>query len=106
MTNWAVSSLHFKLDYEITFQTYCKFVGAPITVHDRNNPIGTKDGDLPHFTHGKRVTLNTFDDVVDHLRAEFRPLQKRTFLLKWLHLYFTCQRQIGVHHILLSFERF
>jgi len=53
----------------LAIQTYCKFVGAPITVHDRNNPIGTRDGDLPHFTHGKSVTLSSFDEVVDHLRT-------------------------------------
>jgi len=53
----------------LAIQTYCKFVGAPITVHDGNNPIGTRDGDLPHFTHGKKVTLHTFDEVVDHLRT-------------------------------------
>ena len=38
--------------------------------------MGTIDGDLPHFTHGKRVTLNTFDDVVDHLRAEIQTISK------------------------------
>lgn len=41
-------------------------------MHDGNNPIGTRDGDLPHFTHGKKVTLHTFDEVVDHLRAEIQ----------------------------------
>ena len=38
--------------------------------------MGTRDGDLPYFTHGKRVTLNTFDDVVDHLRAEIQTISK------------------------------
>jgi metaxin len=36
----------------LAIHTYCKFLGVPVAVHENNNPLGTRSGDLPWFTTG------------------------------------------------------